>query len=89
MTFRGKIRWPLIRRSKHVRIGTELVQEEYGRAMADGREQVRAWAVDANYNVYMTDSDMMAKNKAVAAFQDAINQFRPARITKEEINKHG
>jgi len=53
----------------------ELVAaSEYDRAMADGKALVRAWAVDANYNLY-TNGELGPMTRA--AFQDAERQFAP------------
>jgi hypothetical protein len=60
----------------------EAIKREYDRAMADGYKQVRAWAVEANANVFNHPSP---RGAAAAAFQQAAQQFRAAPLTLGEV----
>jgi hypothetical protein len=57
----------------------QVAAAEYERALEEGKAQVRTWAVDANYNVYISDAGT-AQSKAIAAFQEAVRQFAPKRL---------
>jgi hypothetical protein len=69
---------------------TDLMQEaidrEFQRATTEGYSQVRAWAVDANYNVLNHGNP---RGAAAAAFQQAAYQFRPKPLTFKEVMQDG
>jgi hypothetical protein len=60
----------------------DAIDREYKRAMADGYAKVRAWAVEANYNVYQHANP---RGAAAAAFQQAAQQFRAEPLTLGEV----
>jgi len=90
------MRWPFMTKATHDRMVRQLnlshetcvsllqeaIDREYARATADGKAKVRAWAVDANYNVFNHPNP---RGAAAAAFQEAGMIFRPDPITLKEV----
>lgn len=90
------MRWPFMTKATHDRMANqtalhhetcvsmlqEAIDREYARAMADGFTQVRAWAVEANANVYNHPNP---RGAAAAAFQQAAQQFRATPMTVREV----
>ena len=70
----------------------DKVDAEFIRARKEGRQQVHAWATEANYNLFcgMSPFDNMngsQRARAAAVLQDAEDQFAPARtiLTSETL----
>lgn len=85
------MRWPFMTKAEHEReiarvtdLMQEAVDREFTRAMTEGRAQVRRWAVDANARFFTIDM-YRAKGAAVAAFQQAAQQFGPAPLSVSDV----
>lgn len=66
-----------------------LVNAEYARARDAGRRQVRAWAVDKNYDLFLgqhpfQDMNGLERSHASSALQQAADEFNPARTKLED-----
>ena len=59
-------------------LANAIAEDEFRRATDEGRAMVRAYAVDANYNLYAT-SDGMLRPKVNATLQHIIGAFAPGR----------
>lgn len=91
-----RLRWPWMTKATHDRMVKqtalhhetcvsmlqEAIDREFARAMAEGRAAVRAWAVEANANVF---NHANPRGAAAAAFQQAMQYFRATPITVREV----
>lgn len=93
-----KLRWPFMLRRTHEEIVRGLrdnyqrrVDSEYARATQEGRQQVHAWAREANWNIFWGIDQGSSgsgfrgdqRSRSYAALQDAERQFAPSRTMLE------
>ena len=61
------------------------MDEEYQRAVSLCRKQLRAWARDATYNIFMENTfDMRTGGALRALFQEAASVLNPAKLVLAE-----
>lgn len=83
------MRWPfMLKKTRDAEVDFIMdiyqgaVDREYFRATEDGSAKVRAWAVEANFNVY---NHPVPRGAAMAAFQEAQSIFRADPVTFKEV----
>jgi hypothetical protein len=58
-----------------LKVQRELTDYDFNKLRADSQAKIRAWAVDANYNLYGAEGSPLYVAKVRAALQDVTHQI--------------